>query len=137
MSTTSTNALHSASATTKGGSFLTDVEAAGHAFISDASKPHGGGTAASPMDLLTAALAACTTMTVQSYAARKEWPLETVSASVEHLAKSGDEPERFEMQLDIQGQLDADQRASLESIAHKCPVHKVIAGSVPVRVHLQ
>ncbi len=127
--------LHQATASTPGDSFLTQVTVPGHEFISDVPLALGGQDAApSPMALLTAALAACTTMTVRSYSSRKEWPLETVSAAVEHLAKSADQSEHFALSLTLQGDLTPEQADALEAIAHKCPVHKVLSGGIEVQI---
>ncbi len=127
--------LHQATASTPGDSFLTQIAVPGHEFISDVPLALGGqDTAPSPMALLTAALAACTTMTVRSYASRKGWPLESASAAVEHLGKDAEQPEHFSLALSLQGKLTPEQAESLEAIAHKCPVHKVLSGSIEVRI---
>ncbi len=127
--------LHQAAATTQGDSFKTAITTPGHEFISDVPQAHSGSDEApSPMVLLAAALAACTTMTVRSYAHRKGWPLKAVHAEVEHHSPAGDLPERYLVKMSLEGDLDADQRAALEKIAHKCPVHKALTGQLSVEV---
>ena len=127
--------LHQATASTPGDSFLTRIAVPGHEVASDVPVAIGGqDTAPSPMAMLTAALAACTTMTVRSYASRKGWPLESASASVEHLAKSSDQPEHFSLSLTLKGDLTPEQAEALEAIAHKCPVHKVLSGAIDVQI---
>ena len=128
-------ALHSASATTPGDTFRTEVSVPGHDFVSDAPASSGGtDEAASPMALLTAALASCTTMTIRSYASRKKWPLASVSAAVEHLPADDEQPERFVVALNYTGELTPEQAEALDAIALRCPVHKALAHTTPVEV---
>lgn len=129
--------LHQADATTPGDAFRTTIKVPGHELIADVPQAHGGSDEApSPMVLLAAALAACTTMTVRSYAHRKGWPLTSVRAQVEHHRPEGELPERYLVQLTLEGDLDAEQRSMLETISHKCPVHKALSGQMSVNVSM-
>ncbi|MFW6289190.1 MAG: OsmC family protein [Spirochaetota bacterium] len=85
---------------------------------------------------LLAALGACTAMTLRMYADRKEWPLESVTVPLSHEkihAKDSDscddetagrktKIDRIERVLEIEGELDDEQREKLLEIANKCPV---------------
>jgi len=129
--------LHEATATTPGVSFTTSITIGPHTMLSDAAEDIGGnGSAPSPVDLLTAALASCTTMTVVSYAQRKGFPLDSVSAYAKHMPAEGDNPERFEVSLVVEGDLDDAQLDRMQAIAAKCPVHRLLAGATPVGVSL-
>jgi putative redox protein len=92
----------------------------------------GEGSAPSPVNLLMSALAACTTMTVESYAQRKGWALERVTAEAVHLSDA--DGGGYEVRVRFEGDLNADQLERLEAIAGKCPVHRVMASASTVRV---
>ncbi|WP_354491618.1 OsmC family protein [Mesorhizobium robiniae] len=47
----------------------------------------GGRLGPSPFDLMTAALAECTAMTVRWFARQQDWPLEHVEVTVDHAKK--------------------------------------------------
>ena len=128
------------------GKFGTEVHTKGHRFIADEPKSYGGDdTGPTPYDLLNAALATCTAMTMKMYADRKGWPLEGVSVHVKHERKHADECDHVEameegkqMQalhraITILGdELDDEQRAKLVEIADKCPVHRTLEGELHV-----
>ena len=95
-----------------------------------------------PYDLLTAALGACTAMTLRMYARHKQWPLDKVTVELTHgkvHAKDCAECEtregkvdRIERVITINGDLDAEQRERLLAIADKCPVHRTLHSEVLV-----
>src|SRR5690349_25018671 len=94
----------------------------------------GGDTAPNPMQLLCGALAACTTITVQMYAARKQWPLTGIEVTVTKNARGvpADGGTELDRQVRLSGNLDADQRARLLDIANKCPTHKLLSGVIRI-----
>ncbi len=103
----------------------------GHRFISDAHPSDGGqGKGPTPHELLEASLAGCKSITVQMYAQRKGWPLESVTVRVrhEHRAKEGSDQKahHFDVQIDLTGDLTDEQRQRLYEIASRCPVHKIL-----------
>ncbi len=127
--------------------FLVSLLAAGHTFLADEPPEHGGtGHGPSPYDYLSLALASCTIMTLNMYARRKEWPLESVRAEVRHgkvhsrdCEGCEDKPrkvDRFERVLHIDGDLDDDQRQRLLEIANRCPVHRTLQEEVEIHTRL-
>lgn len=127
------------------GRFQQRVITADHSLTADEPKSLGGlDSGPSPYDYLLAALGACTSMTMQMYAARKGWPLEGVTVALNHAkihARDCEDCETSSGQIDeinrtiqIDGeQLDDDQRARLIEIADKCPVHRTLHNEVKVR----
>ena len=97
------------------------------AFIVDEPVSAGGlGTGPNPYDLMAAALASCTVLTLRLYAERKGWPLRHVEVSVRHHRASLTARDLFERRIELDGDLDGDQRARLLAIAEKCPVHQTL-----------
>ena len=64
---------------------LVTLDVSGNQMQSDEPRDAGGsGRGPSPYDLLSAALASCTIMTLHMYARHKNWPLEAVHTRVRH-----------------------------------------------------
>jgi putative redox protein len=92
----------------------------------------GKNTGPGPTELVLMALGACTAITVRMYAARKEWTIDRIAVRL----RWAPEFTTIERDIEIDGPLDADQRARLFAIAEKCPVHKILTGGVAVRSEL-
>jgi putative redox protein len=131
-------------ARTRSGGFRTDVIAGGHALVADEPTSVGGtDTGPSPYDLLAAALASCTSMTLRMYAAHKKIDLESATVRVRHdriHAKDCEDCEttegridRFAREIVLTGDLTDDQRARMLEIADRCPVHRTLHAEVKVR----
>ncbi len=120
-----------------------EVTAGGHSLTVDEPERAGGSDAGpTPFHLLAASLGSCTTITLRMYADRKGWPLEKVEARVEYQpsiprrrgeADDGD-PCRFHMELELTGPLEPAQRERLLEIAHRCPIHRTLAGHAVVQL---
>ncbi len=134
-------------ARTHTGGFRTEVIAGGHALVADEPATVGGtGEGPSPYDLLSAALAACTSMTLKMYASHKKLDLESATVRVRHGKIHAQDCEdcesaegridQFERELSLAGTLTDEQRERMLEIADRCPVHRTLHGEVKVRTAL-
>lgn len=74
-----------ASLNTKEDKFTTVINSNDHGLIADEPIDFcGNNYGMSPYDLATLNLAACTTMTINTYALRQQWPLEKVIVYITH-----------------------------------------------------
>jgi putative redox protein len=107
------------------GRFQTRLDLPGGGIVADEPLDVGGlGTGPTPYQLLSAALAACTSMTLLLYAERKGWTLPPFEVEVAHSATGGHD--RFERHLVFSAPLEPEQRQRLIDIADKCPVHRTL-----------
>jgi len=93
----------------------------------------GGGLGPAPFELLAAALAECTAMTVRWYARQQNLPVERVEVSVDYakkvLAGATTPVDVFDKTIAIHGaQLTDEQRTRLLNVAAKCPVQRTLEG---------
>ncbi len=75
---------------------------------------------------MSAALGACTAITVRLYAERKGWPLKSAKVRVVHRRGGLAAKDRFARELVLEGDLTPDQRGRLLEIANRCPVHQTL-----------
>lgn len=107
------------------------IEIGPHRLLTDVGLDAGGeASGPAPHDLLAAALAACTSLTVNLYARRKGWPLDEVKVRVRH----GQEGAAYALHRSIHyiGALSEEQKARLTDIANHCPVHKTLSGTIAI-----
>ena len=108
------------------------ISVGGQSFIGDEPVAAGGtGLGPAPHDLLSAALAECTALTLRLYADRKSWPLDAIEVAVTHKVQADQTPrDLFHRIVRLRGPLEDEQRARLLEIAERCPVHRTLtAGS--------
>ena len=128
-------------------SFRTEVKAGAHSLIADEPTSVGGtDSGPTPYDLLSAALAACTTMTLKMYAAHKKIELESATVSVKHgkvhaedcadCESSSGKVDEFQRVLTLKGDLTEAQQQRMLEIADRCPVHKTLHTETKVRTSL-
>lgn len=89
----------------------------------------GGGTAASPFELLAGAVAGCVTITIRMYARRKAWDIGEVGVDV----TLDRECSRCTVVLRLPPDLDQERVDRLERLARACPVAKVLQQGLEVR----
>lgn len=104
-------------------------------FLSDAAVDQGGnGSGPNPHEFLGAALAACTSMTLKMYAARKEMNLENAIVTVD--IERSNEIEKFSRDIQLVGNLSPEEKERLLEIANKCPIHKALTGQIQIKTQL-
>lgn len=127
--------------------FTTQISARGHHLTADEPESVGGSDEGpDPYALLLSSLAACKLMTLRMYADRKRWPMTGASIQLSHRRVHANDCEDCETTeghiamidstLELQGDLDAEQRARLAEIADRCPVHRTITGEVVLNTRL-
>ena len=135
-------------ARTRSGGFATPIAAGDHRLVADEPVSVGGtDTGPTPYDLLAAALAACTTMTLRMYADHKKLGLESATAHVTHKRVHADDcadceqsegqVHEFQRELVLEGDLSDAQRQRMVEIADRCPVHRTLHHEVRIRTHLR
>ena len=82
---------------------------------------------------------------MRMYAIRKKLPVDRLSVRLEHEKKHAedcadcgpsDRIDVFTRYIEIEGNLDEDQRARMLEIADKCPVHRTLENGAKVETHL-
>lgn len=105
-----------------------------HRLVADEPLASGGDDLGpDPHDLFDASLAACTSLTLTLYAARKGWPLTDVQVEIERDAseeRSG--VYRLARRIKLVGALDDEQRARLMDIADRCPIHRLMHAKIEI-----
>jgi len=115
--------------------YETSIVTGHHRFVADEGPALGGRDAGpAPYDLLTAALAACTAITLRMYAERKQWPVTAVHVDA-HFVRKGDD-QQIDRILTIEGAVDDEQRKRMADIAERTPVTLTLKGGLPIRTRL-
>jgi putative redox protein len=128
--------------------FLVSINADGHMLLGDEPAGKGGtGLGPTPYDLLGAALASCTVMTLNFFARRENLPLEVAEVSVKHdrihaedcesCDKKSGKVDRLSREITLRGNLDDEQRALLMKIADRCPVHRSLENEITIANRLR
>jgi putative redox protein len=118
------------------GLFQVRVQTGEHSFLMDEPIAFGGGSSGpSPFDMMSAALGACTLMTMKLYAERKGWALDRVGVRVVHKKGSPEARDRFERVIQLGGVSD-EQRERLLYIAERCPVHLLLERGADVSTNV-
>ena len=127
--------------------FRTEVVTGQHTFLADEPASAGGtNLGPTPYDLLSAALATCTSMTLRMYANFKKIELRSATVAVRHdrvhaedcrdCESSSGSIGEFQRVLTLDGDLSEEQRKRMLEIADRCPVHKTLQGEIKVRTTL-
>jgi putative redox protein len=94
-----------------------------HRLITDEPEHLGGeGSGPAPHELFPAALAACISTTLVIYARTNGWKLGEVFVAVDYDNHST--PRRFDISIEVDGDLDEEQLERLEKVARSCPLRR-------------
>ena len=115
--------------------YRTAIATGHHELVADEGPELGGKDAGpAPYDLLTAALAACTVITLRMYADRKQWPVAVVHADI-HFKRDDNKVESIDRVLHIEG-ADDEQKKRMADIAERTPVTLTLKRSMEIRTRL-
>ena len=111
--------------------FTHDVKVRKHSFVADEPADAGGDDRGpSPQELLAAALASCTAITMEMYAKRKGWDVAGLEVDCNYSPAERGAPVRFDMTFKLPAHLSEEQVERLRVIAAKCPVHRTLESEV-------
>jgi putative redox protein len=100
-----------------------------HRLITDEPERLGGdGSGPAPHELFPAALASCVATTIVMYARTKGWDIGDVNVAVDYDNRST--PRRFEIAIELGGELDNVQLRRLERVAEACPLRRSIEAGI-------
>ncbi|MCC6572405.1 MAG: OsmC family protein [Planctomycetes bacterium] len=118
-----------------GAGYRTDVKVRDHRLILDEPKPTGDNAGTTAFEMLLAALAGCTAMTLRAYANHKKIDLEGVDLEFTltrrdqaEIAKLGPNAKATSIikKLKFKDSVPAELRQKLLDVAGKCPVNKAL-----------
>jgi putative redox protein len=125
--------------------YMTEIRMRHHDLTSDEPEISGGNdTGPNPYDLLMAALASCTAMTIRWYADRNKIDLTGCEVTLEYnrihikdckSCAEGDPRshiDHIKRTVEISGSLSAEQKERMLSIPAKCPVAKTLKSGVVI-----
>ncbi len=128
----------------KSDGFLCTINSNGHHLLADEPLSYGGSNlGVTPFDLLSSALAACTAMTLNTYARHKQLSVDTVEVDIKHQKIPADtcigcetktgKIDQFERSIRITGDITDAQRERMMLIADRCPVHKTLHSDIEIK----
>jgi putative redox protein len=123
-------------ATTGRTNYSTEIQSRGHRLVADEPRESGGLDAGpTPSDLLIAALASCTSITLRMYADRKSWAIDAIHVSVTS-TRAPDRTLSVERVLTFEGVLTDEQKNRLAEIAERTPVTLALQAGVAIHTRI-
>lgn len=125
-----------------------EITSGSHKLIADEPVSSGGEDAGpSPYDLLLSSLGACKVITVQMYARRKGWELESVEVSLDLRREYARDCEDcvsednvmvgiIDCEVSFRGNLSREQIERLKGISERCPVHQILTKEIVIHTRL-
>ncbi len=117
--------------------YETVISAGNNVIIADETTANGGKDSGfTPHELLGAALASCTSITLRMYADRKKMDLEEIRVEVS--AEHSSEPNTtiLNLLIHLEGDITPVEKSRLLEIANLCPIHKVLEGTTKINSSL-
>jgi len=129
-------------------SYTTQISTPDHMGLTDEPIELGGqNKGPTPYELLMAALASCTSITLRMYINRKGWDVSRIRVRVnysrdykedcESCSSTQSKIDVFERIIDVEGNLDNKMKERLLEIANKCPVHLTLENNAKIETHLR
>lgn len=126
-----------------GPNFQQEISIGDHVIFADEPFDVGGDdTGPDPYSLLLSALGACTAITMQMYAQRKQLPLQGLEIALTHASdyrkdceSCDDKPikiAKLTVTITLHGPLAPEQQERLHAIAKRCPLHQTLIGEIEV-----
>jgi len=117
--------------------YKTELQVNNHIIIADEPVEVGGQDLGfTPSELLQSSLASCSAMTIRMYADRKGWDLEKVEIEVGFKRNISTGEVTFKKEIKLYGNLTDDQQEKLLEMGSKCPIEKMIKGTILVESSL-
>ncbi|MDH4473628.1 MAG: OsmC family protein [Fluviicola sp.] len=111
--------------------YLVTSEASGHQTLCDEPLADGGtNLAMTPTELFLSSLASCKLATMRMVAQRKQWDTTGLSINLELVNEL--EINTIYQTISFPEHLTNEQREKLTTISHKCPVSKLVTGTVHI-----
>ncbi|MEU0072076.1 OsmC family protein [Streptomyces sp. NPDC006332] len=98
-----------------------------HTLTADEPQPIGADTGPTPVELLLAALGACTSMTVRAFADRHGWQLDQADVAVRF-----DPQGQIIKSIRLTGDLEPAHIRQLLAVAGRCPVHRLLTSEATI-----
>ena len=114
--------------------YYTEVTAGENKIITDEPLDKGGQNKGfNPFEILATSLASCTAATLRMYIDRKGWNVPEIDVEVELDHYPQTQTAVFTRNISFgNAELDTAQLERLNSIADKCPVHKIFHGNIEI-----
>jgi len=115
--------------------YLTKLVTGNHSLLADEPTSLGGKDLGPDAgDFLRMSLATCTAITLRMYVNRKEWSVNEIRV---HVAFNKIEDKTiFTRSIEVDGELNEEQRQRLVSIANACPIHKTLTNPIEIKTIL-
>lgn len=128
--------------------FRVEIRTDTHSWTADEPASLGGtDTGPNPYELLLGSLGACTAITLSMVAQRQKIPVQSISARFTYDKIHADDCgfcdddaagflDTVKTEIFIEGDFDDKQRARLEDVATRCPVHKTLERGIVFDEHI-
>lgn len=111
--------------------YLTEAKTRNHFLMMDQSVTSGGGdSGATPVEYLLTAIGGCVSMTLRTYAERKNWDVGEITVNVSQL--KDENGTYLTEEISFEKEVTEEQRKKLLIFAGKCPVAKMVKGETRI-----
>ena len=92
-----------------------------------------------PIDLLLSSIGTCKAITMRMYADNKNWPLEKIeiNLSLEVVKNNANQFTQIDVEVNLVGNLDEQQKERIIKVGDKCPVHKMMSNPFKIETRLR